>query len=142
MTLLAGRFEGIDERVREHLVTDEISIGDYVLTGGELPAMVLCDAVARLCEGVLAGEECYVEESHFNGLLEYPQYPRPEVWNGRKVPEVLLSGHHKNISEWRQKQRLHRTKLKRPDMLKRYTFSKLDLKLYEELKREHHYDDE
>lgn len=137
--LICGHYEGVDERVIEEIVDEEISIGDYVLTGGELPALVLCDSVARLCDGVLSGEECYEEESHFNGLLEYPQYTRPEVWREKRVPEVLLSGHHKNINEWRQKQRLHRTLTKRPDMMKQYHFSKLDKKLYAQLQEEQQY---
>lgn len=134
--LLCGHYEGVDERVLEEIVDEEISIGDYVLTGGELPALVLTDAVARMCEGVLSSSECYEEESHYDGLLEYPQYTRPEIWRERSVPEVLLSGHHKNISEWRQKQRLFRTGLKRPDMLKRYKPQKLDLKLLKQLDEE------
>lgn len=115
--IICGHYEGVDERVIEEIVDCEISIGDYVLTGGELPAMVLVDCVARMCDGVLAGEECFKEESHFNGLLEYPQYTRPEVWHDKKVPEVLLSGHHKNIEIWRREQQLERTRKKRPDML-------------------------
>lgn len=114
--LLCGHYEGIDERVIEEIVDEEISIGDYVLTGGELPALVLTDAIARMCDGVLSSSECYEEESHFNGLLEYPQYTRPEEWRERKVPQVLLSGHHKNIAAWRQAQSLERTEKKRPDM--------------------------
>jgi len=134
--LICGHYEGVDERVIEEIVDEEISIGDYVLTGGELPALVLCDSVARLCEGVLSSEECYEEESHFNGLLEYPQYTRPEVWLDKTVPPVLLSGHHKNIIEWRQKKRLQRTLQKRPDMLKKYTLTKLDKKLIQEINNE------
>ena len=118
--LLCGHYEGIDERLIEEIVDEEISIGDYVLTGGELPALVLCDSVARMCEGVLASDECFKEESHFNGLLEYPQYTRPEIWRNKKVPQVLLSGHHKNIETWRFTQRLQRTKLKRYDLYKKY----------------------
>lgn len=118
--LICGHYEGVDERVIEEIVDEELSIGDYVLTGGELPALVLCDCVARMCDGVLSASECYEEESHFNGLLEYPQYTRPEVWNDKAVPEVLISGHHKNIEEWRKEQSLRRTLEKRPDMLKKY----------------------
>lgn len=136
LLLLCGHYEGVDERVIEEIVDEELSIGDYVLTGGELPALVLCDCVARMCEGVLASCECYEEESHFNGLLEYPQYTRPEVWNGKPVPEILLSGHHANIALWRQKQSLQRTKIKRPDMLKKYKPQKLDIKLLKELDEE------
>lgn len=133
--LICGHYEGIDERLIEEIVDEEISIGDYVLTGGELPALVLCDSVARLCDGVLSSEECYQEESHFNGLLEYPQYTRPEVWHDKTVPSVLLSGHHKNIMEWRQKHRLIRTLKKRPDMMKKYTMTKLDIKLIKEIEK-------
>ncbi len=115
--LLCGHYEGVDERVLEEIVDEEISIGDYVLTGGELPALVLTDAVVRLCDGVLSDEVCFEEESHFSGLLEYPQYTRPAVWHGREVPPVLLSGHHANIAAWRQEQSLSRTKEKRPDLL-------------------------
>ena len=97
LVLVCGHYEGVDERVIEEIVDEEVSIGDYVLTGGELPALVLADTVARLVPGVLSSEECFTEESHFSGLLEYPQYSRPRVWNGREVPEVLLSGHHLNI---------------------------------------------
>lgn len=116
--IICGHYEGIDERVIEEIVDEEISIGDYVVTGGELPAMVLCDSVARMCDGVLSSTECYEQESHFDGLLEYPQYTRPEVWNGKSVPSVLISGHHKNIIEWRNQKRLERTTLKRPDLLR------------------------
>lgn len=114
--LICGHYEGIDERIIEEIVDEEISIGDYVLTGGELAALVLCDSVARMCDGVLASAECYVEESHYDGLLEYPQYTRPEVWHERAVPPVLMSGHHKNIVDWRHEQRILRTLKKRPDL--------------------------
>ncbi len=115
--LICGHYEGIDQRVIDEIVDEEISIGDYVLTGGELPAMVLVDAVTRLVPGVLASSECYQEESHFSGLLEYPQYTRPEIWHGKKVPEVLISGHHANIEEWKKQQSIEVTKQKRPDLL-------------------------
>lgn len=115
--LLCGHYEGIDERVLEEIVDEEISIGDYVLTGGELPALVLIDSVVRLCEGVLPSSECFEEESHFNGLLEYPQYTRPEIWQGKSVPDVLLSGNHANIAVWRKEMSIARTKEKRPDIL-------------------------
>ncbi|MEG0692544.1 MAG: tRNA (guanosine(37)-N1)-methyltransferase TrmD, partial [Oscillospiraceae bacterium] len=131
--IVCGHYEGVDERLLEEIVDEEISIGDYVLTGGELPALVLVDTVARMCDGVLASSECFEEESHFDGLLEYPQYTRPEIWRENRVPEVLLSGHHKNITEWRQKQRLLRTLKKRPDMMKVYKLSKLDHKLIGEI---------
>lgn len=116
ITLLCGHYEGIDERVLEKIVDEEISIGDYVLTGGELPAMVLIDAVSRYVDGVLS-KGSVLEETFSNDLLEYPQYTRPESFMNMKVPEVLLSGHHKNIEEWRVKKSLERTKLKRPDLL-------------------------
>ncbi len=115
--LLCGHYEGVDERVIEEIVDMEVSIGDYVLTGGEIPAMVLCDSVCRLIPGVLSSEEAFSNESHYDGLLEYPQYTRPPEFMGRAVPEVLLSGHHKNIDKWRYEQSVIRTKHKRPDLL-------------------------
>lgn len=118
LCVLCGHYEGVDERVLEALVDEEISIGDYVLTGGEIPAMALVDCVSRMVPGVLSDEVCFTEESHFSGLLEYPQYTRPAVWEGREVPEILLSGHHANIDKWRHEQALLRTRQKRPDMLK------------------------
>jgi tRNA (guanine37-N1)-methyltransferase len=117
LLLLCGRYEGVDERVREHLVDDEISIGDYVLGGGELPAMVLIETVARLVPGVLGSEESLAHESHTGGLLEYPQYTRPEDFRGWKVPDVLLSGNHGEVEKWRNQQRLERTRRRRPDLL-------------------------
>lgn len=120
LILLCGHYEGIDERIIEEIVDEEISIGDYVLTGGELPAMVLIDCVSRLIPGVLAGEESFSEESHFNGLLEYPQYTRPADYNGKQVPEILLSGHHANIEKWRAQQSLERTKMKRLDLYEEF----------------------
>lgn len=126
--LLCGHYEGVDERVLEEIVDEEISIGDYVLTGGELAALVLTDSIARLCDGVLASAECFEEESHYNGLLEYPQYTRPEVWKGKAVPEVLLSGHHANIRKWRREQEIERTLKKRPDMLADVQLDKNDKK--------------
>ena len=119
--IICGHYEGVDQRVLDKIVDEEISIGDYVLTGGELPALVLTDAVARMCEGVLSSEECFREESHFSGLLEYPHYTRPEVWEGERVPEVLLTGHHKNIEAFRQEEALKITKEKRPDLYTEYT---------------------
>lgn len=119
LALLCGHYEGIDERVIEEIVDEEISIGDFVLTGGELPALMVADAVARLTPGVLSDEECFTKESHYSGLLEYPQYSRPRVFHGREVPEVLLSGHHANIERWRREQMLERTLRKRPDMLEK-----------------------
>ncbi|MBQ8011273.1 MAG: tRNA (guanosine(37)-N1)-methyltransferase TrmD [Oscillospiraceae bacterium] len=118
--LLCGHYEGVDQRVLDKIVDEEISIGDYVLTGGELPALVLTDAVARMCSGVLPAAICFEDESHFSGLLEYPQYSRPEIWEGERVPEVLLSGHHLNISRWRQEQSLRVTEEKRPDLYQTY----------------------
>ena len=118
--LLCGHYEGGDQRILDKIVDEEISIGDYVLTGGELPAAVLTDAVARMCDGVLSSPECFQDESHFGGLLEYPQYTRPEIWQEEAVPSVLLSGHHKNIAEWRLKKSLEITKEKRPDMYEAY----------------------
>ena len=117
--LLCGHYEGVDQRLLDKIVDEEISIGDYVLTGGELPAMVMCDAIARMCPGVLASDECFTEESHFDGLLEYPHYTRPEVWEGMEVPPVLLTGHHKNIAAWRHEQALKITAERRPDMLEK-----------------------
>lgn len=116
LIFLCGHYEGIDERVLEEVVTDYVSIGDYVLTGGELPAMVMADAVARLVPGVLNNDASAEFESFQNGLLEYPQYSRPEIWHGKRVPEVLLSGHHKNIEKWRFEQSLERTRQRRPDL--------------------------
>ena len=116
--LLCGHYEGVDERIIEEIVDEEISIGDYVLTGGEIPAIVLCDSISRMIPGVLSNDECFSEESHYDGKLEYPQYTRPPVFMGREVPEVLLSGHHANIQKWRAEQSVLRTRLKRPDMIK------------------------
>lgn len=117
MALLCGRYEGVDERVREHLATDEISIGDYVLTGGELPAMIVIDAVARLIPGVLGDTEAAAQDSHAAGLLEHPHYTRPVEFRGWRVPDVLLSGNHASIAAWRKEQSLRRTIDRRPDML-------------------------
>lgn len=118
--LLCGHYEGVDQRILDTIIDEEISIGDYVLTGGELPAMVLIDTVARMLPGVLPESLCFEDESHFNGLLEYPQYTRPAVWHDREVPPVLLTGHHKNIAEWRSAQSLEETKNKRPDLYASY----------------------
>jgi tRNA (guanine37-N1)-methyltransferase len=119
LTLLCGHYEGVDERVLELMIDEEISIGDYVLTGGELPAMVLVDCLSRLVPGVLPAEEAFSSESHFDGLLEYPQYTRPYYFMGKAVPDVLLSGHHRNIERWRKEQSLERTRRKRPDLVDR-----------------------
>lgn len=117
IAILCGHYEGVDERVIEALEPEEISIGDYVLTGGELPALIVADSVSRMLDGVLSNDECYEEESHYNSLLEYPQYTHPAVWNGKKVPEVLLSGHHQNVEKWRRMKSIERTFYRRPDML-------------------------
>jgi tRNA (guanine37-N1)-methyltransferase len=137
LVLVCGHYEGIDERFIEECVDEEISIGDFVLTGGEIPAMAVCDAVCRLVPGVLSDEECFTGESHWDGLLEYPQYTRPEVWEGRAVPEVLLSGNHAKINRWRRKQSLIRTMERRPDLFARIKFTdKEDLELLAEIRRE------
>lgn len=117
LCVLCGHYEGVDQRLLDEYDAEEVSIGDYVLTGGELPAMILMDAVSRMLPGVLSDEACFTEESHFSGLLEYPQYTRPEVWRGREVPEVLLSGHHENIRQWRRREALAVTARNRPDLL-------------------------
>ena len=121
--IICGHYEGVDQRIIDKIVDEEISIGDYVLTGGELPAMVLVDSVARMCEGVLSNEECFTEESIYSGLLEYPHYTRPEVWEGETVPAVLLSGHHKNIAQWRHEKSLELTKDRRPDLYNSYNMN-------------------
>ena len=121
--IICGHYEGVDQRIIDKIVDEEISIGDYVLTGGELPAMVLVDSVARMCEGVLSNEECFTEESIYSGLLEYPHYTRPEVWEGEAVPAVLLSGHHKNIAQWRHEKSLELTKERRPDLYNSYNMN-------------------
>lgn len=127
--LLCGHYEGVDERILEELVDEEISIGDYVLTGGELPAMVLIDALSRTIPGVLSNEDSYADESHKDGVLEYPQYTRPNDFMGKKVPDILLSGHHANIDKWRRLQALKRTRDRRPDLFSRLELSKDDKKL-------------
>lgn len=119
LVLLCGHYEGVDQRVLDELEFEEISVGDFVVTGGELPALMLADAVARMQKGVLPNEDAYSIESHYNGLLEHPQYSRPEEWMGRRVPEVLLSGHHANIKKWQEEKALEITKLKRPDLLEK-----------------------
>jgi tRNA (guanine37-N1)-methyltransferase len=136
ITLLCGHYEGIDERVCQHLVTDEISIGDYVLTGGELAAMIVVDAVSRLLPGVLA-EGSTQEESHGNNMLEYPHYTRPPEFRGWPVPDVLLSGHHEQIARWRRKEALRRTRERRPDLFAKLDLSsKQDQKILKELNEE------
>lgn len=134
VALICGHYEGVDERVREHLATDEISIGDYVLTGGELPAMVIVDAVTRLIPGVLDAESL-LHESHANGLLEYPQYTRPAEFRGWRVPEVLLSGNHAQIALWRRRESLRRTFLRRPDLLAKATLTEQDKAYLRELQQ-------
>ena len=128
LILVCGHYEGIDQRFIDECVDEEISMGDFVLTGGEIPAMAVADAVCRMVPGVLPEESCYTEESHWDGLLEYPQYSRPEEWHGRKVPAVLLSGHHGNVADWRKKESYKRTMLRRPDLFARFDESKLTTK--------------
>ena len=129
IVILCGHYEGVDERVIEELQPEEISIGDYVLTGGELPALILADSISRMLPGVLSDDECFTEESHYSSLLEYPQYTHPAVWNEREVPAVLLSGHHENVNKWRREQSLRRTLERRPDMLENAELSPKD-KIY------------
>ncbi len=134
MAIIAGHYEGIDERVREHLVTDEISIGDYVLTGGELPALVLIDVLTRLIPGVLGDPMAAENDSHASGLLEYPHYTRPEEFRGWNVPEILRSGHHAKIDRWRRNQSLKRTMERRPDLLEKYDLTVEDLEFLKSMK--------
>ena len=115
--VLCGHYEGVDQRLLDTFIDEEISIGDFVLTGGEIPAMAFTDALCRMVPGVLTNNECFTEESHFNGLLEYPQYTKPAEWRGIEVPEVLLSGHHANIEKWRREKAVEVTRIKRPDLL-------------------------
>jgi len=138
LILVCGHYEGVDQRFIDECVDEEISLGDFVLTGGEIPAMAVADAVCRMVPGVLPEPACYQEESHWNGLLEYPQFSRPDVWHGRRVPGVLLSGHHENVALWRKKQAMLRTLRRRPDMFREedFTSSKADRKLLEEVYRE------
>lgn len=124
--VLCGHYEGVDQRILDSLVDEEISIGDYVLTGGELPALVFVDALSRMAKGVLSDDLCFEEESHYNGLLEYPQYTKPQEWRGMEVPAVLTSGHHANVDRWRYEQSLINTAKKRPDMLKNKKLSPED----------------
>ena len=137
LVLVCGHYEGIDERFIEECVDEELSLGDFVLTGGEIPAMAVADAVARMVPGVLSDPECFEDESHYNGLLEYPQYSRPEIWHGLQVPPILLSGHHENVRKWRRKQALLRTRMRRPDLYEKLDLtSKEDQKLLKELEAE------
>lgn len=135
IALLCGHYEGVDERVIEALEPEEISVGDYVLTGGELPALIVADAVSRMLPGVLSDDECFEEESHFNSLLEYPQYTHPSVWQGRQVPEILLSGNHAKVDKWRREQSLKRTFERRPDLLREAELSDEDRNFLSELKK-------
>jgi tRNA (guanine37-N1)-methyltransferase len=136
LALISGRYEGVDERIRQHLATDEISIGDYVLTGGEIPALTVIDAVARLIPGVLGDSEAINKDSHTNGLLEYPHYTRPSNFRGWEVPEVLLSGDHKKIEEWRHQQSLLRTMTRRPDLFRIMQLNEEDQAIIERLMEE------
>ena len=136
IALLCGRYEGIDERIREHLVSDEISIGDYVLTGGELPALILIDAISRLLPGVLGDPDGAMDDSHATGLLEYPHYTRPPEYNGWGVPEILLSGDHAKIEKWRREQSLRRTLERRPDLLDNAPLSDTDRKVIKKIQGE------
>lgn len=136
IALLCGHYEGIDERVIEALEPEEISVGDYVLTGGELPALIVADSISRMLPGVLSDDECFEEESHFNSLLEYPQYTHPSEWQGRTVPDVLLSGHHAKVDEWRREKSLERTFRRRPDMLENAELSDKDKAFLSKLKKE------
>ena len=137
LILVCGHYEGIDQRFIDECVDEEISLGDFVLTGGEIPAMAVADAVCRLVPGVLSDEKCFVNESHWDGTLEHPHYSRPDVWHDRPVPPVLLSGHHANIAKWRRKESLRRTRDRRPDLFQKLDLSsKLDQKLLKELEEE------
>ena len=136
LVFLCGHYEGIDERVLEEIVTDYVSIGDYVLTGGELPAMIMIDAISRLVPGVLHNDVSAEFESFQDNLLEYPQYSRPEVWHDKKVPEILMSGHHANIEKWRREQSVIRTAKNRPDLLEKAELTEKEKKLAEEVQRE------
>jgi len=135
LIFICGHYEGYDERIREYLVTDELSVGDYVLTGGELPAMTIIDSVARLLPGVLGNETSAVTDSFSTGLLEYPHYTRPADFRGMKVPDILLSGHHANVEAWRKQQSLRRTLERRPDLLEHVELNKKEKKWLQEIKQ-------
>ena len=137
IAILCGRYEGVDQRVIDEIVDEEISIGDYVVTGGELPAMILADAVSRMLPGVLADEQGFIGESHYSFLLEHPQYTKPAVWHEREVPEVLYSGHHGKIEEWKREQSLLRTFLRRPELLEKAELSKNDKKVLAKIRENH-----
>ena len=136
IVILCGHYEGVDQRVLDEIVDAEISIGDFVLTGGEIAAMAVVDATARMIPGVLACEEAFADESHFSGLLEYPQYTRPAEWNGKGVPEVLMNGNHKLIQEWKRKAAIENTYRKRRGMLSKAKLDRNDLKILQKLKEE------
>ena len=139
LLLVCGHYEGVDERFLEECVDEELSIGDFVLTGGEIPAMAVADAVCRLVPGVLRCEDCFTGESHWDGLLEHPQYSRPEIWHDRQVPGILLSGHHVNVAKWRRKESMRRTRQRRPDLwaaFRRGNLSKEDLALADQVDEE------
>lgn len=135
IAILCGRYEGVDQRVIDEIVDEEISIGDYVVTGGEMPAMILADAISRMLPGVLSEPEGYMGESHYSSLLEYPQYTKPPVWHGAEVPEVLSSGHHANIKKWQRERAIERTFERRPDMLENAVLDKKEKAFLEELKK-------
>ena len=141
LALICGRYEGVDERIREHLVTDQISIGDYVLTGGELPALILIDALARLLPGVLGDPDGPFDDSHASGLLEYPHYTRPPEFRGWAVPDILISGNHARIATWRREQSLRRTYKQRPDLLEKADLDELDRKLLNKIIKEEKQDE-
>ncbi len=136
LIFICGHYEGYDERIREYLVTDELSIGDFILTGGEFAAMTMVDSIARLVPDVLGKEESHKDDSFSTGLLEYPQYTRPKDYKGMPVPDVLTSGHHKNIEKYRMKESLRRTFIRRPDLLENYTLSDEEAKILDEIKKE------
>lgn len=132
--ILCGHYEGVDQRVLDKMGAEEISIGDYVLTGGELPAMILADGVVRLLDGTLSQEDCFMDESHYSGLLEYPQYTKPQIWRDMPVPDILVSGHHANIMKWRREKSLEETYLKRPELLETAPLTDEDRAYLSELK--------
>lgn len=135
IAILCGRYEGVDQRVIDAIVDEEISVGDYVVTGGEMPALMLADAISRMIPGVLSSEEGFTKESHYNALLEYPQYTKPFSWNNMDVPEILISGHHANIEKWRREQSLRLTFQRRPELLDNADLSKEDLAYIGNLKQ-------
>ena len=133
IAILCGRYEGVDQRVIDEIVDEEISIGDYVVTGGELPAMILADAISRMLPGVLSDEQGFMGESHYSSLLEYPQYTKPVIWHEKEVPEVLYSGHHANVQKWQREQALLRTFLRRPELLEKADLTDEDKKILEKI---------